>query len=79
MQEDLILEALVKLFILMVQNRATERGQKILESYNRKEMRDLETDLKLAEKGDRKQQELLREIRKIQEAIAQIGKKMKDK
>lgn len=60
---------LIGIFILMVQNRAEEQRGKLMEFYSKAELEAVQRDLKLDEKFDRRQLEIIRAIRQIKEDL----------
>ncbi len=59
----------IGIFILMVQNRAERERAELMSFYNKSEMETLERDVKLDEKFDRRQLEIVREIREIRKDL----------
>ena len=67
---------LICIFILMVQNKAEEERKALFDTYNKSEMKTLERDVKLAERGDRRQLEIMRAMRLIQTDLIEIKKQL---
>lgn len=67
---------LIGMFILMVQNQGDKDRHELLNTYNKSEMETLERDVKLAERGERRQLEIMRAIRVIQADLVKLKKRL---
>lgn len=63
---------LIGIVILMVQNKAEVEREKILEFYSKTALETAQRDLRLDEKFDRRQLEIIREIRQIRKDLHHV-------